>query len=149
MPLGLSLSHPAYLILSCSGSEAFGIMRDAMGESNFQVFLSHNSKDKPEVRQLAKTLRERGIKVWLDEDEFVPGDSWQPALAKAIANSATFAVCLGSSGIGPWEDEEMQGALALAVQEGKRVIPIVLPSAPKKPELSLFLARDPRSNLGP
>src|SRR4051794_14128722 len=33
----------------------------------FDVFLSHNSKDKPAVRQIAEALRARGLEVWLDE----------------------------------------------------------------------------------
>ena len=39
---------------------------------DFDVFLSHNSKDKPAVRELAEALRERGVIVWLDEDELRP-----------------------------------------------------------------------------
>ncbi len=33
---------------------------------SFNVFLSHNSRDKPAVRQLAQALQARGLKVWLD-----------------------------------------------------------------------------------
>ena len=40
--------------------------------ADFDVFLSHNSKDKP-VRQIAAKLRERGITPWLDEE--VRGES--------------------------------------------------------------------------
>ena len=39
---------------------------------SFDVFLSHNSKDKPDVRELAEALRARGLRVWLDECELVP-----------------------------------------------------------------------------
>jgi hypothetical protein len=37
------------------------------GKFAFDVFLSHNSKDKPRVRKLAVALRDRGLRVWLDE----------------------------------------------------------------------------------
>jgi len=111
-----------------------------MAPPEFHVFLSHNSKDKSSIRKLAVALRKRSIKVWLDEEELVPGENWQPAMAKAIVNSLAVAVCIGPSGIGPWEDEEMQGALTIAVREKRRVIPVILPSAPPEhPELSLFL----------
>jgi len=34
----------------------------------FDVFLSHNSKDKVAVRNLKRLLVLNGLKVWLDED---------------------------------------------------------------------------------
>jgi hypothetical protein len=106
----------------------------------FDVFLSHNSRDKPAVQKLKQSLQAHGLRPWLDADELVPGENWQPGLIEGIMNSASMAVCIGSAGVGPWEDEEMQGALTLAVSEKRRVIPVVLPGAPEKPEISLFLS---------
>jgi hypothetical protein len=41
-----------------------------------RVFLSHSSRDKSFVRELATFLPEPGrIKVWLDEAEIQPGDN--------------------------------------------------------------------------
>jgi hypothetical protein len=34
---------------------------------DYDVFFSHSSKDKPVVRELAKRLRQDGLRVWLDE----------------------------------------------------------------------------------
>jgi hypothetical protein len=107
---------------------------------DFDVFLSHNSKDKPAVRELKRLLEVQGLRAWLDVDELVPGENWQPGIVDGIMNSETMAVCIGSAGVGPWEDEEMQGALTLAVSQRRRVIPVVLPGAPEKPEISLFLS---------
>jgi hypothetical protein len=33
----------------------------------FEIFLSHHSKDKPLVRQLAEALKARRRRVWLDD----------------------------------------------------------------------------------
>jgi hypothetical protein len=41
----------------------------------FDVFLCHNSEDKPAVREIAQKLTEQTIKPWLDEDEIRPGTS--------------------------------------------------------------------------
>ncbi|HEV7503348.1 MAG TPA: toll/interleukin-1 receptor domain-containing protein [Thermoanaerobaculia bacterium] len=54
--------------------------QEAPLSETFDIFLSHNSKDKPTVRQIGKALRERGFKVWLDEWELVPGRPWQEAV---------------------------------------------------------------------
>jgi hypothetical protein len=39
-----------------------------------RVFISHSSKDKPEVEKLAVALREHGVEAWLDKWEIGPGD---------------------------------------------------------------------------
>ena len=44
-------------------------------EFKFDVFLSHSSKDKPVVRELAARLQKDGIRVWLDEKQIKPGES--------------------------------------------------------------------------
>ena len=40
----------------------------------FDVFLSHNSRDKPAVRKLAQRLHGDGLRVWFDEWVIRPGD---------------------------------------------------------------------------
>src|SRR5882724_4716437 len=41
----------------------------------YDVFLSHNAKDKPAVRELAERLKQDGLRVWFDEWGIQPGDS--------------------------------------------------------------------------
>ncbi|MCP4654931.1 MAG: TIR domain-containing protein [bacterium] len=38
--------------------------------------MSHNSRDKPAVRQLGEALKRRDLRAWLDEWELVPGRPW-------------------------------------------------------------------------
>lgn len=109
-----------------------------MNES-FHVFLSHNSKDKPAVRQLAQALQARGLKVWLDEEQLVPGRPWQQALESIIQTAHTAAVLVGKDGAGPWEIPEMRACLSGFVARYLPVIPVLLPGAPTQPELPLFL----------
>ncbi|WP_165742084.1 toll/interleukin-1 receptor domain-containing protein [Candidatus Thiosymbion oneisti] len=106
---------------------------------NFDVFLSHNSSDKPTVRALKQALTEQGLKCWLDEEQLRPGLSWQDLLEQAIKTCGSVAVCIAADGLGPWQDQEMQAALRLAVKDGCPIIPVLLPEAPSKPELPLFL----------
>ena len=56
-------------------------------ETRFDVFLSHNSKDKPAVIALAKRLQANGVKVWLDAWELRPGQPWQEALEDIICRT--------------------------------------------------------------
>ena len=103
------------------------------------VFLSHNSQDKETVRQLAYALKDRGIEVWLDEWELVPGQPWQEALEAAIETTQSAAILIGKDGLGPWESPEMRACLAKFVERRLPVIPVLLPGAGKKPKLPLFL----------
>lgn len=41
----------------------------------YDVFLSHSSKDKAMVRPLAERLRKDRLKVWFDEGVLKPGDT--------------------------------------------------------------------------
>ncbi|MFO1434729.1 MAG: SUMF1/EgtB/PvdO family nonheme iron enzyme [Candidatus Competibacteraceae bacterium] len=108
-------------------------------EAQFDVFLSHNSRDKPTVRQLAEALQRRGLKVWLDEWELVPGRPWQEALEEIIQTTRSAAVLVGKDGLGPWEIPEMRGCLSEFVGRKLPVIPVLLPDAPSQPKLPLFL----------
>jgi nucleotide-binding universal stress UspA family protein len=106
---------------------------------SFDVFLSHNSHDKRGVLRLAKALRSRGIKVWLDEWELLPGRPWQDALKAAIKTVRTALVLVGADGLGPWETPEMRGCISQFVERQMPVIPVLLPGAAKAPDLPLFL----------
>jgi len=106
---------------------------------SFDVFLSHNSKDKPAVRELAEALRARGLKVWLDEWELVPGRPWQEALEEIIETTRSSVVLVGKDGIGPWQDKEMRGCLSEFADRNLPVILVLLPDAPEMPRLPIFL----------
>jgi hypothetical protein len=106
----------------------------------FDVFLSHNSQDKPLVRKLAKKLKDRNLRVWLDEEQLIPGRTWLDALEHTIETCRTAAVILGESGFGPWENVEMHSCILEFVKRKLPVIPVFLPSAPINQKLPLFLS---------
>lgn len=110
-----------------------------MAKKTFDVFLSHNSKDKPTVVQLAEELKKRGLHVWLDVWELVPGRPWQEALEEIIQTAKTAAVLVAKDGLGPWEKPETRGCLSEFASRRMPVIPVLLPGAPKTPNLPLFL----------
>lgn len=114
-----------------------------MPDAIFDVFLSHNSKDKPAVRQIADALRDaRGLKVWLDEWELPPGVPWQDELETIIKTVRSAAVLVGKDGLGPWEMPEMRACLSEMVDRKLRVIPVLLPGTPSAPQLPLFLKQN-------
>jgi hypothetical protein len=114
-----------------------------MDEFQYDVFLSHNSKDKPSVEWLAAKLTDQsGLTVFLDVWNLVPGDPWQEDLENALAASRTVAVFLGPAGISGWHNEELRNALSTRVgNSGRRVIPVLLPDTPmpEDDEIPAFL----------
>jgi hypothetical protein len=105
----------------------------------YDVFLCHNSSDKPAVRAINEKLKTAGISTWLDEDEFVHGDIWQKRLEEQIENIASVIVFVGEKGLGPWEEMETRAFLAEFVRRDCLVIPAILPGAPAVPKLPIFL----------
>jgi hypothetical protein len=101
----------------------------------FDVFLCHNSEDKPAVREIAQMLVKEGVKPWLDEEQIRPGTSWQIALGQQIESIKSAAVFVGESGLGPWQGHEMQSFLTRFVNRKCAVIPVILPSTKVTPEL--------------
>jgi formylglycine-generating enzyme required for sulfatase activity len=114
---------------------------------SFDVFLSHNSRDMPVVQDLAAALRARGLRVWVDVENLLPGQRWQEELEGIIRTARAGAVLVGSDGLGPWEEPEMRALLSQAVTRHLTVIAVLLPGAPLKPELPPFLAEYVWSDL--
>jgi eukaryotic-like serine/threonine-protein kinase len=109
-----------------------------MNSSNaevFDVFLCHNSEDKPAVREIAQKLVKEGIKPWLDIEQIPPGASWQTELGEQINSIKSAAVFVGNRGIGPWQNEEIQAFLSQFMERKCPVIPTILGSADTMPEL--------------
>ncbi|MGK7953039.1 MAG: GUN4 domain-containing protein [Xenococcaceae cyanobacterium] len=105
----------------------------------FDVFLAHNSVDKPQVRAIAKELRKRGLKPWLDEEQIAPGDLFQEAIQRAIPQIKAAAICIGPKGLGKWQVIELQALISQFINKGSRVIPVLLPGVDKIPDNLLFL----------
>ena len=66
----------------------------------YDVFLSHNSKDKPRVRKLAEDLRAAGLRVWFDEWIIKPEDHINLAIERGLEASRTQVLCLSPAALG-------------------------------------------------
>lgn len=116
-----------------------------MPNYQYDVFLSHNSKDKPAVEWLAAKLEDKAkLKVFLDIWNLIPGDPWQEDLENALDASCTVAVFLGPAGISGWHNEELRDAINTRVRNPeRRVVPVLLPGTamPQDDEIPNFLQR--------
>ena|SRR5579884_2098095 len=103
----------------------------------FDVFLSHNSLDKPWVIHLKDALQSRGLTVWLDRDEIRPGDLFVSALESGLESSKAVALIVSPEAIkSDWVREEYHRALNLTHNKRLQLIPVIL----RRAELPGFLA---------
>src|SRR5579862_9154113 len=75
----------------------------------FDVFLSHCSKDKAVVRDLASRLKADGLKVWLDEWEMSPSDMTDLKVEDGLQASRTLILFVSANAVeSPWVTLERQ-----------------------------------------
>ncbi len=101
------------------------------------IFLSHNTKDKFFVRELADRLSKMGVKVWIDEAEIKVGDSLTEKIGNAIEKTDFVGVVLSRNSINSqWVQKELQIALQ---EEFRKKKVVVLPLLLEPVELPPFL----------
>lgn len=87
------------------------------------IFISHSAEDKDIARTLSSYLGAAGAKVWLDEEQLMPGDSIAGEISKAIdASDAVLFLISGENSKNRWLSSEIATALA----HGKKIFPLVL-----------------------
>jgi HEAT repeat protein len=94
----------------------------------YDVFLSHNSQDKPRVRVLAEKLRAAGLRVWLDEWVIKPGDDIYLAIERGLEVARAQVLCLSPAALGSeWVTLERSTVLFRdPTNAGRRFIPLLL-----------------------
>jgi hypothetical protein len=106
----------------------------------YDVFISHNSKDKPIVRELAQRLRKDGLRVWLDEWEIKPGDPISLKIEQGLQQSRVLVLAMSANAFGSnWVSLERHTALFRDPTNLKRrFVPLRLDDAPIPDVLKQF-----------
>lgn len=102
---------------------AMAVIEGKRATNDYDVFLCHNSKDKPAVINVGQQLLEHGLLPWLDQWELRPGEQWQAVLQRCMTQIKTVAVFIGPKGTGPWQDLELNAFIRRFVKRKCRVIP--------------------------
>lgn len=108
-----------------------------------KVFCSHRQVDKPAVEAFARRLRERGIDAWFDTWEIQPGDDSVQGMNQGLADYDVGLVFFSSAPWpGKWFDAEVSTITLFQVEEGRRLIPVMLDAqAPLPPLLKPYARR--------
>jgi len=87
------------------------------------IFFSYSRADSEFVISLAKTLREAGANIWLDQLDIKPGTRWDKSIERALASSPTVLVIMSKTAV---ESDNVMDEVSFALEEGKKVVPVLL-----------------------
>jgi hypothetical protein len=92
-----------------------------------RIFLCHASIDKPIVRILYRQLLTDGYQPWLDEEDLLPGQTWELAIKKAVQASDVIIVCLSQAAVttAGFRNKEIKLALDVADMQPEGTIFII------------------------
>jgi hypothetical protein len=101
------------------------------------AFISHSSKDKPFVRQLAADLVASGVQVWLDEQRIRVGDSIPESIAQGVADSDFFLLVVSAASVeSPWVRKELNQALVQEIEKRcVTIMPVLLDKVQRPPSI--------------
>lgn len=94
----------------------------------FDVFLSHNTKDKPRVRRLAERLKAAGVRVWLDDWAIKAGDVIALKVDEGLEQSRVLLLCISPAALASgWVALERSTSIHRdPANAGRRFIPLLL-----------------------
>lgn len=120
---------PRMRILSRFRASPPHAMTHPMTTPTHHVFLSHRSADKAQVERLKEHLEAAGLSCWYDGEQIEVSNDFRSKLEAGIENSQAFVFCVGSRGVGQWQDKELGYVLSAALGKKKAIIPVLLPGA--------------------
>ncbi|MEH1787163.1 MAG: TIR domain-containing protein [Nostoc sp.] len=109
-----------------------------VNQPKYDVFLAHNSLDKPEVRKIFEKLKKCGLNPWLDEDAILPGRSFQKEIQDIILKVESAAIFISDNGLGKWQSMELNVLMSECLERNTPLIPVLLPGFDKSRQLELL-----------
>src|SRR5712692_10342077 len=93
-----------------------------------KCFVSYSSLDRPAAERLANALGERGLDVWIDNLQILPGDSLvQKIFEEGLKDCRVFIVLLSPNSVkSEWVKHELDVALINRLKKITRVIPVIV-----------------------
>jgi len=86
------------------------------------AFFSYSRDDSEFVLRVAGDLKAAGANVWLDQMDIVPGQRWDEAIERALADCPRMLVVLSPAAV---HSTTVMDEVSFALEEGKTVVPIL------------------------
>jgi hypothetical protein len=99
----------------------------ALDGRKYHAFVSYRSTDRAFALDLVERLEARGFKLYIDQNELLPGDELATSLQDGIAASRAALALVSRKWLeSPWCRKEASTLLHSAIEHGTRVIPLRL-----------------------
>ena len=96
--------------------------RSALAIDPSTAFVSYSREDWEFVVRVAKDLKAKGAKVWMDKLDIRPGQRWEQEIESALNGCSRMLVILSPASVG---SSNVLAEAAFAIDEGKEVIPVL------------------------
>lgn len=111
------------------------VVRSPEQVRRLKIFLCHASQDKLVTREVARCLRQAGAEPWLDEEQLLPGQEWEPQIKRALRLADVIVVCVSQTSVAKvgFVQKELRFALDIANEQPPGtifVIPLMLDDSP-------------------
>jgi len=87
------------------------------------LFFSYARSDTEFALRLAKDLREAGAELWIDQLDIAVGSQWDSAIEAALRRCEILLLIISKASVA---SNNVKDEVAFAIEEGKRIIPILL-----------------------
>ena len=92
-----------------------------------RVFISHTTADDAAIRDFAQQLISRGLDPWIDDWEVLAGDDIVERMNDGLAQCDAGIVVFSKHTVGKkWMAEEWRTLFYDRVEDGKRLIPVLI-----------------------
>jgi tetratricopeptide (TPR) repeat protein len=118
--------------------------------ARYHAFLSYARADANAVRRLAENLHQLGVDLFFDEWEIGPGDVLVHQIDRGLLESQDGLLAVTPTALSrPWVQAEYAALMQRAVEQGRRIIPVLLADADMPPLLASRIWVDLRHADGP
>ncbi len=104
------------------------------------IFISYSRKDIDYVRKIVTALEASEFDVWIDLDDIPKGEDWEQEIYRNINEAEAFLFMLSPDSV---ISEMCNKEIAHAVENGKRILPIVIRDA----DVEKFLFKNSREEI--
>jgi TIR domain len=101
------------------------------------VFVSYSRRDAAFVTRLVSVLEHDGHDVWVDTEDIRGSEEWRASIVRGIRLAEVVLLVISPSSMA---SPEVDREVAVAAQEGRRIVPIVLTPAPMADGIGYELA---------
>ena len=102
------------------------------------VFVCYAREDEAFVLRLARALKSRGARIWIDQWDIPKTADWDRAIDDALGGCSRFLIVLSPASV---ESNEVRAELRTALDDGKPIVPVLYKQArvPRRLRLQQFV----------